>query len=122
MQGQDQQQYWMMPGGGTGSGRQTISIGPRGIVLPTQSPSADYAADGSRAGGPAGAASARPNNWSDNHLAPTAAESAALAGEPQALLLSVATVCCLPALASPGEASFAGCVEALLPAPFSVLG
>ena len=72
----------MMAGGGNGAGRQTISIGPRGIVLPTQNPNADFTADGSRAGGPAGAAGARPNNWSDNHLAPTAAESAALAGDP----------------------------------------
>lgn len=70
----------MMAGGGNGASRQTIAIGPRGIILPAQHPNAEFAADGSRAGGPLGAAGARPNNWSDNHLAPTAAESTALAG------------------------------------------
>ena len=70
----------MVTGGVNGGGRQTISIGPRGIVLPSVNPGADFAADGARGGVPAGAGSSRPNNWSDNHLAPTAAESAALAG------------------------------------------
>ena len=71
----------MLAGGGNAAGRQTISIGPRGIVLPAQNPNADFVADGSRAGGLPGAAGARPNNWSDNHQAPTTAEAAALAGE-----------------------------------------
>lgn len=72
----------MITGAGNGGGgRQTISIGPRGIVLPSQNPGADFAADGGRAGGAAGAGGSRPNNWSDNHLAPTPAEAAVLAGE-----------------------------------------
>ncbi len=71
----------MLTGAGHPAGRHTISIGPRGIVLPSQNPGADFAADSGRPGGPPGASSSRPNNWSDNHLALTAAESAALAGD-----------------------------------------
>ena len=73
------QEYWMITGATNGGGRQTISIGPRGIVLPSQNPGADFAAEAGRPG--AAPTSSRPNNWSDNHLAPSAAESAHLAGE-----------------------------------------
>ena len=34
----------MLAGGGNAAGRQTISIGPRGIVLPAQNPNADFVA------------------------------------------------------------------------------
>ncbi len=80
----------MMAGGSNGAGRQTISIGPRGIVLPAQNPNADFVGDGSRAGGPPGAAGTRPNNWSDNHQAPSTAEAAALAGAHQSTPLAIA--------------------------------
>ena len=82
----------MTAGGSNGGGRQTISIGPRGIILPAQGPTADYTVDTGRPAGQAGTAGARPNNWSDNHLAPSATESAALAGELQSMSVQAPAV------------------------------